>query len=336
MAGILWAVWLALSVWSVVSSGRRVGAGKPVRLRWLGDWRGWILALGVASFAPALIPQAPLTLHAALTLLAGAGLLRLTHALDSRVLGHGVVAGLGLIALLLDSLSGGTWARGGALGHGTEAQGIGILYGTLALLWGLTVARVWHGIEGNPIGIIVGMGVLACWLGWKGLVPAIGWGATATALALGGMLLRHERNERRRVRLMLQNRVVRIVRRTSNTDLLLVGLALVGLCMLALWLSGVPTLAIPRLGTHTGWQAGVVIVGFLPRMLRKGRWGKASPRLYGAGASGIGIATLALLGGEPLPVLALGMLFFLANTGEALQEPRPRASNLPTHTGGDA
>ncbi|MGQ9901858.1 MAG: hypothetical protein ACUVR1_06550 [Fimbriimonadales bacterium] len=368
MAGILWAAWLALGVWGVASGGRRVDAGKPTRLCWLGDWKGWILALGVASFAPALIPTAPLTLQAALTLLAGAGLLRLIHALDSRAVGHGVVAGLGLIALLLDSLSGGTWARGGALGHGTQAHGIGILYGALALLWGLTVARAWRAIEGNPLGIAVGMGALACWLSWKGLTPAIGWGATATALTLGGMLLRRERDERRRVRLMLQNRVVRIVRRTSNLDMMLAGVALVGLCLLALWLSGIPAPAIPRLGTHAGWQAGIVIVGILPRVREKlgggqppppphpprrrgglwefltrmrgrgNRWSRvgATPRLYESGAIGIGIATLALLSGEPLPVLALGMLFSLANTGEALQEPRPRASNLPTRTGGDS
>lgn len=342
MAGILWAVWLALSVWGVASGGRRVGAGKPTRLRWLDDWRGWMLALGIASFAPALIPNAPLPLKTTLTLLIGLVLLRLIHALDSRVVGHGVVAGLGLIALLLDSLSDGTWARWGALGHGTEAEGIGILYGMLALLWGLTVARAWRAIEGNPLGIVVGMGALACWLGWKGLTPAIGWGATATALALGGMLLRRERDERRRVRLMLQNRVVRIVRRASNLDLLLAGIALVGLCLLALWLSGVPKLQLPRLGTHAGWQAGITIVallGVLRRVRGKGKlWGKvgATPRSYESGAIGIGIATLALLGGEPLPVLALGTLFLWASADPTLQEPRPRTSNPPMRIGGDA
>lgn len=339
MAGILWTAWLALGVWGVASGGRHVGGGKPTRLRWLGDWRGWILALSVASFAPALMPHAPLTLHAVLTLLAGAGLLRLIHALDSRVVGHGVVAGLGLIALLLDSLSGSTWARWGALGHHTEAEGIGILYGTLALLWGLTIARAWRAIEGNPLGIVVGMGALACWLGWKGSTPAIGWGAGMTTLALGGMLLQREREERRRVRLMLQNRVVRIVRRTSNHDLLLAGIALGGLCLLALWLSGVPTLESPCLGTHAGWQAGIVIMGILSRVRGKGNlWGRggATPRSYESGAIGIGIATLALLGGEPLPVLALGTLFLWASADPALQEPRPRASNLPMRTGGDA
>jgi hypothetical protein len=229
-----------------------------VRLGWLNDWRGWAIALSVASFAPALAPEASLPVQAALTVLAGAGLLRLMHALDSRAVGHGVVAGLGLIALALDSLSGGAWARQGALGHGAEAHGVGVQYGTLALLWGLLVVRAWQRIEGNPLGAVVGLGALACWLGWKGLVPALGWGAAATALALGLALLRRERDERKRVRLMLQNRLVRIVPRASNADLALTGVALVGLCLLALWLSGAPIPEIPRLGAHAGWQAGVV------------------------------------------------------------------------------
>jgi hypothetical protein len=231
-----------------------------VRLGWLNDWRGWALALSVASFAPALAPEASLPVQAALTVLAGAGLLRLMHALDSRAVGHGVVAGLGLIALALDSLSGGAWARQGALGHGAEAHGVGVLYGTLALLWGLLVVRAWQRIEGNPLGAVVGLGALACWLGWTGLVPALGWGAAATALALGLALLRRERDERKRVRLMLQNRLVRIVPRASNADLALTGVVLVGLCLLALWLSGAPLPETPRLGAHAGWQAGLILV----------------------------------------------------------------------------
>jgi len=325
VAGILWALWLALSIWGLIRLWRmasnvraestpllevppasrgepseahvrfplRAGepsegqfpprAGEPseahvrfplraggtcrrgfsivrVRVRWLGDWRGWVLALSVASFAPALAPEASLPVQAALTVLVGAGLLRLMHALDSRAVGQGVVAGLGLIALVLDSLSGGAWARLGALGHGTEAHGVGVQYGALALLWGLLVVRAWQRIEGNPLGAVVGLGALACWLGWKGLVPALGWGAVATALALGLALLRRERDERKRVRLMLQNRVVRVVRRTSNADLALAGGALVGLCLLALGLSGAPLPETPRLGAHAGWQAGVILV----------------------------------------------------------------------------
>jgi hypothetical protein len=331
--------------------------------RWLSDWRGWALALSVASFAPALAPDASLPVQAALTVLAGAGLLRLMHALDSRAVGQGVVAGLGLIALVLDSLSGGAWARQGALGHGTEAHGVGVQYGTLALLWALLVVRAWQRIEGNPLGAVVGLGALACWLGWAGLTPAVGWGAAATALALGLALLRRERDERKRVRLMLQNRVVRVVRRTSNADLALVAGALVGLCLLALGLSGAPLPETPRLGAHAGWQAGVLATmlvglwrelppprpsphagretppqpspstgrgsGFLPRV--RGRSG-GGQQLYLAAI--LGLASLTLLGGEPLATLALGMLMWWASGDENLQESPARASNLPTRTGG--
>jgi len=260
VASVVWALWLVLGAWGVLSGRQVRRAASPARLGWLNDWRGWAVALSVASFAPALAPDSSLPVQAALTLLAGAGLLRLMHALDSRAVGHGVVAGLGLIALALDSLSGGAWARQGALGHGAEAHGVGVLYGTLALLWGLLVVRAWQRIEGNPLGAVVGLGALACWLGWTGLVPALGWGAAATALALGLALLNREHAERKRVRLMLQNRLVRIVPRASNADLALTGVVLVGLCLLALWLSGAPVPEIPRLGAHAGWQAGLILV----------------------------------------------------------------------------
>jgi hypothetical protein len=336
----------------------------PTRLRWLGDWRGWAIALSVASFAPALAPEASLPVQAALTVLASVGLLRLMHALDSRAVGQGVVAGLGLIALVLDSLSGGAWARHGALEHGTEAHGVGVQYGTLALLWALLVVRAWQRIEGNPLGAVVGLGALACWLGWKGLVPALGWGAVATALALGLGLLRRERDERKRVRLMLQNRLVRVVRRASNADLMLAGGALVGLCLLALGLSGAPLPETPRLGTHAGLQAGVLttmLVGLWrelppprpsPHAWRKtppqpspstGRGSGFLPRVRGRSGGGqqlylaviLGLAPLTLLGGEPLATLALGILVLWATADENLQESPARASNLPTRTGGN-
>ena len=336
----------------------------PTRLRWLGDGRGWALALSVASFAPALAPDASLPVQAALTVLVGAGLLRLMHALDSRAVGQGVVAGLGLIALVLDSLSGGAWARLGALGHGTEAHGVGVQYGALALLWGLLVVRAWQRIEGYPLGAVVGLGALACWLGWAGLTPAVGWGAATTALALGLALLRRERDERKRVRLMLQNRLVRIVPRASNADLALTGVALVGLCLLALWLSGAPIPEIPRLGAHAGWQAGVVGVVALgmwkelpppqpsPHAGREtppqpspstGRETWFLPRVRGRSGGGqqlylaaiLGLVPLTLLGGEPLATIALGLLMVWASRAENLQESPARASNLPTRTGGN-
>jgi len=396
VASVVWALWLALGVWNLVRIWRiapnvqaesppllkvpPASRGEPsaeslrfplpaggtlrrgfstfqVHLRWLGDGRGWALALSVASFAPAVAPDASLPVQAALTVLAGVGLLRLMHALDSRSVGQGVVAGLGLIALVLDSLSGGAWARLGALGHGTEAHGVGVQYGALALLWGLLVVRAWGRIEGNPLGAVVGLGALACWLGWAGLTPAVGWGAAATALALGLALLHRERDERKRVRLMLQNRIVRIVRRASNADLVLVGGALVGLCLLALGLSGAPFPETPRFGAHAGLQAGVLataLVGLWRRFAltpspSPTRWERGAKfplsRLWERGIKGVratpnhaaltGVALLTLLGGEPLATLALGTLVLWASHDENLQEYPTRASNLPNRTGGN-
>jgi hypothetical protein len=297
--------------------------------------------------------------QAALTVLASVGLLRLMHALDSRVVGQGVVAGLGLIALVLDSLSGGAWARHGALGHGTEAHGVGVQYGTLALLWALLVVRAWQRIEGNPLGAVVGLGALACWLGWKGLVPALGWGAAAGALALGAQLLAHELAQRRRMRLMLQNRIVRIVRRASNADLVLTGSALAGLCLLALWLSGAPILETPRFGAHARWQIGILIVAVLfatpslrfpllaggttPSRIGKTPAAQAQKRFPSRSGGNLkeggkllpAFALLALLGGEPLAVAALASLWFWANDPAGLQEYPPHAPNLTARTGGN-
>ena len=334
-----------------------------VRLGWLNDWRGWAIALSVASFAPALAPDASLPVQAALTVLVGAGLLRLMHALDSRAVGQGVVAGLGLIALVLDSLSGGAWARLGALGHGTEAHGVGVQYGALALLWGLLVVRAWRRIEGNPLGAVIGLGALACWLGWAGLTPAVGWGAAATALTLGLALLRRERDERKRVRLMLQNRVARVVRRASNADLALAGGALVGLCLLALGLSGVPVPQPPCVESQAGLQAGVLatmLVGLWrelppprssPHAWREtppqpspstGRGSGFLPRVRGRSGGGQkpylaalpALTLLALLGGEPLAVAALAALILWANDPAGLQEHPQHASNPTVRSGG--
>jgi hypothetical protein len=226
-------------------------------------------------------------------------------------------------------------------------------------LWALLVVRAWQRIEGNPLGAVVGLGALACWLGWKGLVPALGWGAVATALALGLGLLRRERDERKRVRLMLQNRLVRIVRRTSNADLVLAGGALVGLCLLALGLSGAPILETPRFGAHTRWQIGILIVAVLfatpslrfpllaggttPSRIGKTPAAQAQKRFPSRSGGNLkeggkllpAFALLALLGGEPLAVAALASLWFWANDPAGLQEYPPHAPNLTARTGGN-
>lgn len=341
----LWMAWqLGLSLWGLASAwrrqpivrvrqARRAGTPSPkrARFRWLSDWGGWIVASSVGSLAPALAPEAPLWVQALLSLIASAGLLRLTHALDSPALGQGVVAGLGLIALVLDSLSGGAWASGGALGHGIGKAGIGELYGILTVLWGLIVCRAWLSIEGNPLGAAYLMGLIALWLGWKGLSPALGWGATLTALPLSLLVVQRELTERRRVRLAMQHQPIRLVRVARGYDLALHTAVLLGLCGVALWQSGAPTLQFGIPSPYEGWYLGLSIacgVGLL-------RWRRRHPLPPVLQRPWlIGVLTTALLSAQPLGVIALGLLLYWASVGTILQETAHSLSNLPPRTGG--
>lgn len=342
----LWLAWqLGLSLWGVVSAWRRrpaprvplarqvatPSAARPQRLRWLRDWGGWILASSVGSLAPALAPDAPLWLQALLTLTASAGLLRLMHALDAPAVGHGVVAGLGLIGLFLDSLSGGAWARHGALGHGAHTPCVGELYGAIALLWGIVACRAWLSIEGNPLGAAYLMCLIALWLGWKGQTSALGWGATVAALTLSLMAAQREWTERRRLRLAMQNQPTRTVRIGQGYDLALHGILLLGLCGVALWCSGVPALQLSGLSAHEGWFAAIGIacgVGlWRTRPLRP-----LPTALQRAGL--VGALATALLSANPLGIVALGLLIYWGLVGAALQETARPMSNLTPRTGG--
>lgn len=330
MATFTLALWFLLCLWGVVTSwgARRVPpitlvqrvdgrALKPSRRRWLGDWGNWIVVSSVGSFAPALAPQASLWLQVLLMLSVSVGLLRLLYALDSRNVGQGVVVGLGLIALFLDSLSGGTWARHGTLGHGTQVAGVGALYGSLAILWSLVVCRAWLQIEGSPLGAAYLSGLVALWLGWKGLTPALGWSASATALTLGWLVLQRERSERQRIRIALQNQPVRLVKLPQGYDLVLHGAVLLGLCAVALWLSGVPTPQIGNLSLHeagyaalaTTCLAGIVRVRFVRPL---------PPALQRAWL--VGTLNLTVLCEPRLSVAALSMLLYWGLVGATLQE----------------
>ncbi|MCX7993884.1 MAG: hypothetical protein N2651_09480 [Fimbriimonadales bacterium] len=342
----LWLAWqLGLSLWGVVTSWNQkrvprvhlaqkgaVNKTEPLRQHWLLDWGGWILVSSVGGFAPAIAPEAPLWLQVVLFLVLSGGLLRLSHALDSRPVGHGVIAGLGLIALSLDSVSGGAWARQGALGHSLAASGVGDLYGILAIVWGMIACRAWLTIEGNPLGVAYLTGLIALWLAWKGLSPALGWGATVSALTLSLQVLQRERSERRRVRLTLQNQPVRVVRLSNGRDLALHGAILLGLCAVALWRSGVPALQPSGLSPLEGWYLAIGItcgVGILrTRSVRP--LPTALQRAWLVGA-----LTTALLSAQPLGVVALGLLLYWAPVGTALQETPIRLSNLPVRTGGN-
>ncbi len=345
MAAFALMVWLGLSVWGAAVAWRRkpqprlmltqrrnAPPAKPPRLRWLSDWGGWIVASSVGSLAPALSPNAPMWLQASLMLMASAGLLRLIYALDTPQLGQGVVAGLGLIALLLDSLSGSAWARHGALGHGTNAHGVGELYGAFAVLWGLIACRAWLSIEGNPLGAAYLMGALALWLGWKGLSPALGWGATLTAFTLSLLVIQRELIERQRVRIAMQNQPIRTVRIAQGYDLALHGVMLLGLCALALRLSGAPAVQFGEVSPSEGWYLTIGVVCGV------GLWRKCivrplPPALQRAWL--VGVLATALLSAQPLGIVALGLLVYWGLVGTALQENPTPASNLSLRTGGN-
>ena len=335
MAPFVLAIWLGLSVWGVVRAwgvrrvpqpvlAQRPNAPRQPRLRWLHDWGGWIVSSSVGSFAPALAPNAPMWLQFLLMLIFTAALLRLVYALDTPRIGHGVVAGLGLTALLLDSLSGSAWARDGALGHGLERAGVGELYGMCAVMWGLIACRAWLSMEGNPLGAAYLMGAIALWLGWKGLSPAVGWGAALAALTLSWLVVQREFTERRRVHIALQNQPTRTVRTSRGYDLALHGAILLGVGITALWLSGAPNPQLSRLTPHEGWYLGIGIVCGV------GLWRRRTVRpLPPALQRAWLIATLAtaLLSTLPLGILALGMLLYWGLIGTVLQEISPPMSN---------
>lgn len=327
MASLLWAWLLGLSLWGLWAA-RRTGR----RSRWLRDWGGWIIASSVGSLAPALAADAPVWLQFGLMLAGSLLLLRLTYVLDSRVVGHGVVGGLGLIALFLDTLSGGVWAGHGAFGHRLPTQSIGDLYGALAILWGLIICRAWLHIEGNPIGAAYLMSLIALWLSWKGQTPALGWGAAVAALTLNLRVIRRELTERRRVRTAVRNQPARTVRVIRGYDLALHGVILLGLCAMAIGLSGVPAVQFRALSPDAGWYFATGIVcgaGIVwKRMLRP-----MPSALQHAWL--VGMLLTALLSMQPLGVVALGASLYWGLLGSDLQEtPRPMP-NLPIRTGGN-
>ncbi len=332
MASWQWAWLLGLSVWGLWASRRPGRRFIGQRSQWFRDWGGWILASSVGSFAPALAPDAPSWLRFGLMLAASLLLLRLAHALGSRVVGYGVVGGLGLIALFLDSLSGSVWARHGAFGHGLPTQSVGDLYGALAILWGLIVCRAWLHIEGNPLGTAYLMSLIALWLGWKGQTPALGWGAAAAALTLSLQVIRRELTERRHMRIAIQNQPVRTVRVAQGYDLAAHGGILLGVCATAIALSGAPTMQFHALSPDAGWHLATGIVCVAGIVWKRSRRPLPLAVQY---AWLVGTLLTALLSIQPLGVVAMGALLYWGLLGAHLQETSRPMSNLPLRTGGN-
>jgi len=340
---VLVGLWLVLSVWGVVGVGRRSSRSPTLppkmpcpRCRWLGNWGGWIIATSVASIATGAAPDLPLWGQLGLVLGVSVGLLRVMHALDTLAIGTGVVAGLGLIALWLDSLSGGSWARACLLGHGGNLSGVDELCGTLALLWSLLLCRAWLQIEGNPLGVAYLVSLVALWLGWKGLTPALGWGATLAAILLSLLVLQRELTERRRVRLATQSQPMRAVRISKGADVAVHGGLLLMLCGGALWLSGLPQLSAATFSAHEAWfiPLGAVCALGLWRARATGVVTPLPPALQYAWL--VGTLGIALLGTQPAGVAALGLALYWALIGTTLwQETLPRPPNLRLRTGGN-
>jgi hypothetical protein len=142
----------------------------------------WGVALTLSSFFPAVFSPHGWVLALAV-MIAGAGILAwCTRFLDSPLLGAGVMCGLGLVMLLLDSFSGGHWSRDGMLAYNPLLDnryfGVGNGYAALAMAWALFFLACWLQIQGLLLTGVFLLGILTMWLGWK----SANFGATSAAL----------------------------------------------------------------------------------------------------------------------------------------------------------
>ncbi len=189
-------------------------------------WGVWGVALGVASLFPAALPAEVVWIAPLIVLLATGLLFWLARALDAPLVGLGAIAGLGLIALVLDTLSGGDWNRDGLFGHtllgGYRFYGVGNQYSALALSWALILCTVWLRIEGLPLGALHFFALFALWMGWQSVNVGATLAVLGTLFMVGIPILREQLRGR--------SRKVQIVH-----GLILVGAAV--LTLVLLWLN---------------------------------------------------------------------------------------------------
>ncbi len=216
--GALWirAVWIGLVLlgcWWAYRMGREIRQRAAVRLRVVGQpspaprpasadtspawralvepatWGVWGVALGVASLLPAALPTSILWSATLIVLLGMAMLGWLARALDTPLVGLGAIAGLGLIALVLDTLSGGDWNRDGLFGYtllgGYRFYGVGNPYAALALSWVLILCAAWLRIEGLPLGALILLALFTLWMGWQSANVGATLATIGTLLAFG-------------------------------------------------------------------------------------------------------------------------------------------------------
>lgn len=260
-----------------------------------------MVALGVASLFPAGWPH-PTPILSVLTVLTGmAMLVGLGRMMDTVEVAIGAIAGLGMLALLLDSHSQGLWNRDGLLGVGVlnraPPKGLSEAHAGLMLGWLFLLALAWMRIEVNPLGLVYGLGLFCVWMGWRAGDGVIATAAALLAGGIGGTVLRREMRSRRQVRIALQNRPPHTVGIPSERRLFGVAgvfFGMIGLGLLLGWWQGAQ--AVPAsLRWETLWLLGtgslLAGVGWrrhLWQMLPNGfRWA-------GWGASAVCVAGLRL------------------------------------------
>ncbi|MCS7066556.1 MAG: hypothetical protein NZL85_09855, partial [Fimbriimonadales bacterium] len=178
----------------------------PLTLFAPATWGLWGVALGVASLFPAALPASAVWSAPLIVLLATGLLFWLARALDAPLVGLGAIAGLGLIALVLDTLSGGDWNRDGLFGHtllgGYRFYGVGNQYAALALSWALILCAVWLRIEGLPLGALCFFALFALWMGWQSSNVGATLATVGALMVFGIPLLRDQlRGQSRRVQM---------------------------------------------------------------------------------------------------------------------------------------
>lgn len=239
----LWAIGLLWSAWSLahrVRPTQRKMQGAEKRLRKL-PVPTIILALGVASLFPALWGN-PTPISAGLTVFAGLLLLMwLGQLIDTVEITLGTIAGLGILALFLDTLSSGLWNRDGLLGVGAlnpnPPVGLSEAHAGLILGWAFLLSLAWVRIEGSPIGLAYALGLLCVWMGWH-----LGDGGLTLATVIlcggiGGTALYQEIHSRRRVRMMMQGSPARVVPIPHERRLYVAVGLFVGMLVAGMWLS---------------------------------------------------------------------------------------------------
>jgi hypothetical protein len=165
------------------------------------------IALGVASLLPAVLPANAIWSAPLVVLLGVSLLVWLAHALDAPLVGLGTIAGLGLIALMLDTLSGSDWNRHGLFGYtllgGYRFYGVGNPYAALAMSWLLILCTAWLRIEGHPLGALSLMAFFSLWMGWQSANVGATLATIGTLMVFGISVLTHSLQGRsRRVRLV--------------------------------------------------------------------------------------------------------------------------------------